>query len=180
MPGGKVGLANRSQFPSRLFEPSSTSGDGDGMREDGGERVRVLVEPILGLDAVSPDGKWVIVMREIPAEKDVSFGTLAVPLRGGDPITICHGFCSAGWTPNARFFVLYSEVAEAGKIILMPVSADESLPPFLPGRIGREPHLEKIKGARVLTGFIGAVFAPELYVSFHRDAHRNLYRVPLQ
>jgi hypothetical protein len=31
-----------------------------------------------------------------------------------------------------------------------------------------------------LTGFIDAVFAPELYVSFHGDAHRNLYRVPLQ
>jgi DNA-binding winged helix-turn-helix (wHTH) protein/Tol biopolymer transport system component len=150
------------------------------MREDGGERVRVLAEPILGLDAVSPDGKWVIVMREIPAEKDVSFGTLAVPLGGGDPITICHGFCSAGWTPNARFFVLYSEVAEAGKTILVPASAGQSLPSFPAGRLGEEPDLEKIKGAWVLTGFIDAVFAPELYVSFHGDAHRNLYRVPLQ
>jgi hypothetical protein len=96
------------------------------MREDGSERVRMLVEPILGLDAVSPDGKWVIVMREIPAEKDVSFGTLAVPLGGGDPITICHSFCSAGWTPKARFFVLYSEVAEAGKTILVPAPVTRS------------------------------------------------------
>jgi len=55
------------------------------MSEDGKERTKALPGAILGLDSVSPDGNWVIVMREMQEDKDVSFGTQAVPVGGGDP-----------------------------------------------------------------------------------------------
>ncbi len=150
------------------------------MSEDGKERTKALPGAILGLDSVSPDGNWVIVMREIQEDKDVSFGTQAVPVGGGDPVTVCRGFCAAGWTPNARFFVLYSLITDGGKTVLIPVSPEKGLPSFPVGGTRLEGDVENVGGARVLTGFVDAVFSPELYASWRSSVHRNLYRIPLQ
>ena len=150
------------------------------MSEDGKERTKALPGAILGLDSVSPDGIWVIVMREMQEDKDVSFGTQAVPVGGGDPVTVCRGFCAAGWTPNARFFVLYSLMTDRGKTVLIPVSPEKGLPSFHVSGTRLEGDVENVEGARVLTGFVDAVFSPELYASWRSSVHRNLYRIPLQ
>lgn len=147
------------------------------MKEDGSERVRVLSDAILGLDAISPDRRWVVVFREMPGNP-VSFGTTAIPLDGGAPVTICRGFCDAGWTPNGRFFAIFSRIGE-GETILIPASPDGSLPTLPPQGIQTHADLDTIKGAKILSGLVPAVSTPDLYISFRRSVHRNLYRIPI-
>jgi eukaryotic-like serine/threonine-protein kinase len=148
------------------------------MREDGSERVQVFSDAILGLEAVSRDRQWVVVFREVPGNP-ISFGMVAIPLGSGAPVTICQGFCGAGWTSDGKLFAIFSEIGE-GKTLLMPVSPGRSLPALPPAGIQTHAEMDAIKGAKVINGSVAAVSTADLYVSFRRSVHRNLYRIPIQ
>jgi serine/threonine protein kinase len=147
------------------------------MKEDGTERAKVLPDAILGLQGVSPDGRWVILMSEIPGIRGFSAATVAVPLDHGTPITICHGLCDAEWTSNGRAFIVGIE--EEGTLLL-PVPPFTSLPTLPPGGIQTIADMKNVKGAKILPDFVSDVSTSELYALSRLNAHRNLYRIPLQ
>ena len=51
---------------------------------DGSGRKKLLEEAILDLTAVSPDGRWIVVLQRDDANKDYPYQTLAYPKGGGD------------------------------------------------------------------------------------------------
>jgi serine/threonine protein kinase/Tol biopolymer transport system component len=150
------------------------------MKEDGSERLKVLSDPILEFDAVSPDARWAVIFQAVSENQDFSNATAAVPLGGGAPVTICPGFCIAGWGPGGAVFVVYLSVFEGGKTLVIPVSPAKSLPSLPPAGIQTKADIESIKGAQVLEGFMLPGPTARLYASLRRSVHRNLYRIPLQ
>ena len=147
------------------------------MKEDGTERVKVLPDAILGLGDVSPDGRWMTLMSEIPGVQGFSVETVAVPLDHGTPITVCHGPCGAGWTSDGRAFIVGIDTEGT---LLLPVSPFTSLPTLPPGGIQTIVGMTKVKGAKILPDFVSEMSTSELYASLRLNAHRNLYRIPLR
>ena len=147
------------------------------MKEDGTERVKVLPDAILGLGDVSPDGRWVTLMSEIPGIQGFSVGTVAVPLDHGTPVTICHGISSAGWTSDGRAFIVG---IDAEGTLLLPVSPFTSLPTLPPGGIQTIAGMKNVKGAKILSDPVSEISTSEVYASLRLNAHRNLYRIPLR
>jgi len=67
------------------------------INEDGGGQVALSDLDIMQLQSVSPDGRWAFVGVAQPASHgDRNVMSLAVPLEGGVPITVCDN-CSFGF-----------------------------------------------------------------------------------
>lgn len=144
------------------------------MRKDGSERVRLLHDPILDLQALSPSGRWAIVAQ---AKSQGPAGRiLASPLDGGTPVTLCPGYCVAQWTPDEKSF----SVALGTETLVAPVSRGTNLPPWPPAGISSSADMHSIKGAKVVDGFTLWGPKPGLSATLHQDVHRNLYRVALR
>ena len=148
------------------------------MRTDGSERIRLLSQPILDLQAVSPNGRWAIIEQ---AEREGPAGrTLAIPLDGGTPVTVCPGYCVAYWSPDERSFSVVMGTSDGTQTLVAPASPSKNLPSLPPMGIASIADMRSVSGAKVLDGVILEGPNPGRSASLHRDVHRNLYRVALQ
>jgi len=150
------------------------------MTEEGRERVKLLPDPILEFDAVSPDGGWAVIFHAVPENQDFSNATTAVPFGGGAPVAICRGYCVADWGPGGAVFAVFSPAIEGGKTLLIPISPGKSLPSLPPNGIQTKADVASIKGAQLLEGFVNPGPTAGLHASLRQSVHRNLYRIPVQ
>jgi eukaryotic-like serine/threonine-protein kinase len=148
------------------------------MKKDGSERVRLLQDPILDLQALSPNGRWAIV--EQAKSQGPAGRSLAIPLDGGTPVTVCPGYCVPQWTPDEKSFSVAMGTALGTETLVAPVSRATNLPPWPPAGIASSADMHSIKGAKVVDGFILWGPKPGLSATLHQDVHRNLYRVALR
>ena len=97
------------------------------IKTDGTGRERISTESVLNKRDVSPDGEWVIISAP-GTTKDAVLATLAVPINGGVPKTICYA-CSATWSPDGTFFYVGSDRSafstSAGRTLAIPVPAGQ-------------------------------------------------------
>jgi hypothetical protein len=148
------------------------------MRSDVSERVKLLPHPILDLQALSPNGRWAIVEQ---AKSDGPAGrSLAIPLDGGTPVTVCPGYCVAHWSADERSFSVIMTTGVGTETLVAPVSRPRNLPSFPPAGIASSADMHSIPGAKVVDGAILWGPKPGLSASLHHDVHRNLYNVALQ
>ena len=80
-------------------------------------------EPVPAINAVSPDGEWLLMRRPMPTTQ---------PVRGGPKIRICD-FCDVGWGLGDKFFyVRLRDVGEMGGgkvyVIALPGKSLPALP----------------------------------------------------
>lgn len=148
------------------------------MKRDGSERLRLLPDPILDFNGVSPDGRWAVVGQAIGQGLTAHF--VASPLAGGAPVVVCAGYCVAEWSPDGRTFSVVMDTMDGTETLVAPVSGAKSLPALPPAGIGTRVDMESIAGAKVVDGAILCGPKPGLSASLHPDVHRNLYRVALQ
>jgi serine/threonine protein kinase len=149
------------------------------MKADGSERVKMLPDPILELDAVSPNGQWALAFEQGTGQ-DTMARAVANSLDGRARVTICPGYCAVQWNPGAGSFSVFSNVMGATEIFVVPVLPNQG-PPALPAAgIQTGADVESIKGAKVLDGIVFWGPKPGLSASLQQYVHRNLYRVPLQ
>jgi hypothetical protein len=67
---------------------------------------KAIQQPVLFLQTISPDGTWLIVRAQQPADRqDGSQVTMAVPTAGGPPVPLC-AICEVDWMPNGRSLVI--------------------------------------------------------------------------
>ena len=145
------------------------------MKMDGSNREKVFEDPILELQAVSPDGKWTSVWA---AAQGTEARNVAVPLLGGNPVTLCTGFCGGRWSVDGKAFLITVNGMEG--VYTMVVSVPRGgLPPLPPGGVRTRTDLESVKGGKVLEGFVMPGPLPGLIAEQREEVHRNLYRVPL-
>jgi eukaryotic-like serine/threonine-protein kinase len=148
------------------------------IRKDGSGRQRIFNRPIIDLNAVSPDGAWVVA--SLPkSEQDTSPNTYALPVQGGKPQIICFTDCQVRWSADGRFFYVSTgdeESNSSGRTFAIPLPPGRDLSGLPP--IGRE--TTTLPGAQVIEN--GKVFPgpdPSTYAFTETHLQRNLYRIPL-
>jgi hypothetical protein len=148
------------------------------MKQDGGERRKVLSDPLVRLVAISPDEQWAIVQQQIPGNVSLR----AYPLRGGPPVPVCNR-CIVKWAPDGKsiwFAVRGALMGTEGATIVVPLRGGAMLPPLPPAGIQSRADLMALPGAQLIsrpTAVPGPI--SPAYAFSRIDAQRNLYRIPL-
>jgi Tol biopolymer transport system component len=155
------------------------------MKQDGSEAQKVLSDPILDIDDVSPDGQWLIVF---PLRKggESAFWRIAYPLRGGSPMTICSAECWVRWVPNGTFMVFHfgsnwpnAGVAGEPKTVIVPLRSGTVFPSLPASGIESASDAASLPGAKVVEGDARLGPDPSIYTFVRGAVHRNLYRIPI-
>jgi eukaryotic-like serine/threonine-protein kinase len=153
------------------------------MKPDGTGRERLLPNPVISADAISPDGTFVLAVAPV-ADEELSVAVIAFPLRGGAPQRVC-SLCFTRLTPDGGFLVL-DWWGDGGmdanrKTFAIPLRDGRKLPPLPPSGIRSKSDLDSIPGLRVIDQ-PSAVPGPGLatYAFIRNSVHRNLYRISLQ
>ncbi|HEV2425914.1 MAG TPA: protein kinase [Terriglobia bacterium] len=149
-------------------------------QQDGSGRKKLLDQAILDLTAVSPDGKWIMVLQKDDADKDHPYRTLAYPNGGGKPVPAC-GNCVANWSLDGRFLFLEYILGPNtfSPAHLLPVSRERGLPDLPPeGLTGPEDFKKWSRGIVVPRG-VDSVLGPEKYSYTMMSIRRNIYRIPI-
>ena len=146
---------------------------------DGSGRKKLLEVAILDLTAVSPDGRWIVVLLKDDADKDHPYRTLAYPEEGGKPVIVC-ALCYRGWSVDGKYLALqFHPLPHSMETYLLPVSGENGLPELPPeGLIGAE-DLKKSNRVVILPRGVDSVFGPEKYSYTITNIRRNIYRIPI-
>ena len=141
------------------------------INKDGTGRERITTVAVLDKFGVSPDGEWVIAL--LPGA-----GTIAVPIDGGAPRTICVQRCFPTWSSDRGF--LYVGYEGLGKTLAIPVPAGQLLPDLPAAGIDAATGVVGLPGAWMIErGAISPGPDASTYVFTKTDLQRNLFRIPL-
>jgi Tol biopolymer transport system component len=141
------------------------------IQKDGSGLQQIFSMPVLGLLAVSPDGKWIMGGMAQPS-LDRAPDTLALPVDGGPARKICAALCGAQWSPDGRFIY----VRFNAKTLAIPIPRGRQLPDLPASGIGQA----KLPGTREIPQeYVSPGPNPSTYVYTQQRSLRNLFRIPL-
>jgi Tol biopolymer transport system component len=145
------------------------------MKPDGTGRTKIVPTPILALNSVSPDGRWVLAYAPVSGE-DVTVAVWAYPTEGGPAVRVCN-VCKASWSRDGRRWYLTEEDERTYVIALR----EPNILPDLPAKgirsaadLAKFAVLDVIQKRRVAPGR-----AESTYAFMQTTVQRNLYRIPL-
>ncbi|HEX5233930.1 MAG TPA: protein kinase [Silvibacterium sp.] len=145
------------------------------MKPDGTDRRKVSSRPILDLDGVSPDGRWVVGVAP-NADEQLTASTTAFAVDGSEAVPLCLGYCTISWDATGKYiYLFYPDVLSADTYII-PVKDDVKLPTGL--RHGDD--VKKKRNSATVPWFVGTGNGPSNYAYVRRTTRSNLYRIPLQ
>jgi serine/threonine protein kinase len=147
------------------------------MKEDGTGRQKIVSTPIMALNNVSPDGRWVVSYAPVSGEA-VTMAVQAYPTDGGPAVRVCNQ-CKVSWSRDGRRWYL-SVPWNEGRTYVIALGDGQSWPDLPPGGIRSRADLDKlsivetIEQVRVAPGG-----AAGTYAFVRTTIQRNLYRIPL-
>jgi Tol biopolymer transport system component len=150
------------------------------MHGDGTGRQRISESPILGVERISPDGKWALVWAPAPAEETAGADWL-FPTDGGAPLRLCDR-CTMEWAPDGKYFYIHlGDMAEGlARTYAIPLRRGSMIPPLPAAGVKSADDLKNLPGVQVIDETVASPgTSPSTYVFTKSSAHRNLYRVPL-
>ena len=135
---------------------------------------------ILDLDALSPDGRWIIVFQKDNQDKDHPYRVLAYPNGGGRPVVVCASYFAL-WSLDGKYLVWqYGPAPDSlSKNYLLPVIGERGLPALPPEGLGDPEDLKKSVRGIALPRGVDSVLGPEKYSYTLRNIRRNIYRIPI-
>jgi len=142
--------------------------------KDGNGRRRVLDRPILGLQGVSPDGKW--VTAGVSGRDESAPVELVVSVETGGSRVIC-GRCLSFWGPNGKWmYAVRGALGSQESRVSIQLGATQEPPLRLSALV-----LEAVPPGTTLIPhrFFAPGPNPSTYAFVRRDMQRNLYRIPL-
>jgi len=149
---------------------------------------------IMQLQSVSPDGRWALVgVTPAAGRGDRNVMVMAVPLEGGDPVRVCDT-CGIGFgaARNSAPLLSWSLDGSWMYVSLRPFALGSSRTAAIPTRPGAAPlsftkgfasetDFAKVPGVRLLNqDNISSGMSPAFFVSTHRSAKSNLFRIFLE
>ena len=143
--------------------------------KDGNGRRRVLDRPILGLQGVSPDGKW--VTAGVSGRDESAPVELVVSVETGGSRVIC-GRCLSFWGPNGKWmYAVRGALGSQESRVSIQLGATQEPPLRLSALV-----LEAVPPGTTLIPhrFFAPGPNPSTYAFVRRDMQRNLYRIPLR
>ena len=170
--------------PSGKIYFKATEGDADylyRMSEEGGQREKILTEPITDLFAVSPDERYVAVGRVVKGE-DSPATVEAVPIASGPAVRLCATWCAIDWTRDgkAMYFYLLSKKGHADwRTYVVPMPRRGGLPSFPPKGVKSDTDLPNRAALQVLDGAVAPGPDSSSYCFGKNTSHWNLYRIPV-
>jgi eukaryotic-like serine/threonine-protein kinase len=144
---------------------------------DGQNRARISDTNVINIIRTSPDGRWVSFVA--PGEGD-RFGTIAVPVYGGESKPMCPLPCEPNWSPDAAWLYLALVPDSPRPVLVLPLQPGQGFPQFPAHGGDAVTAWRKLPNARVIER---PASIPGLdqstYVATKIDERRNLFRVPL-
>jgi eukaryotic-like serine/threonine-protein kinase len=151
------------------------------INDDGTQLEKLLPEPIIALQVVSPDEKVVTVRRATKGEGSPT-AVEAVPLAGSHDVILCSEICSVDWSFDGKTFYLRLPTMKSptGTVdtYVFPLAKGADLP-RLPAQ-GIQSEKDVPKNVQVVHDLILGGPDAAHYSFSRRSAHYNLYRVPIQ
>jgi serine/threonine protein kinase len=163
------------------------------INEGGTGQLAVSDLDIMSLQSVSPDGRWAVVGVTPPGgHGDRNSMSLAVPLEGGAPITVCDS-CSVAygtarssapllsWSLDGRwvYVPLRHFAFGSSKTAVIPITTGAAPPTFTKSFVS-EAEFARIPGASLINqDDVSSGMSPKYYVSTRRSAKANLFRIYL-
>lgn len=145
------------------------------MNADGTGRSRITPEPILDLETVSPDGRWIAAsLRARDGEHTVVNKAFAV--NGSGTVPLCFDYCLVNWDNSGKAF--YLVLSPNGGSYVLPVLYNTGLPKLPPAGISRPEDFTKAKRAAI-PWFVESAVNSSVYAYTRQNTRRNLYRIPL-
>jgi hypothetical protein len=164
------------------------------INEGGTGQLAVSDLDIMSLQSVSPDGRWAVVGVTPPGgHGDRNSMSLAVPLEGGAPITVCDS-CSVAygtarssapllsWSLDGRwvYVPLRHFAFGSSKTAVIPITTGAAPPTFTKSFVS-EAEFARIPGASLINqDDVSSGMSPKYYVSTRRSAKANLFRIYLE
>jgi len=190
--GGTPRFTPDGEILFRRTEGSTTAGttgfvyrarpDGTGVR-------KILEPPILLMNSVSPDGKWLVAWA--PLHGDGPPAGQAFPLSGGPPVPTGEQM-NFTWSPDGRYVSLssgFGSVLPEGRSYVIALPDGQALPQIPAGGFTSEDQIARLPGARKIdiaetvsdaAHEIVLGPSPDVYVFYRGRTQRNLYRIPIQ
>ncbi|MGA8311044.1 MAG: protein kinase [Terriglobales bacterium] len=180
-------LASATSQDSPLFLPNGdlvlrSTEDGQNFlyrtRQDGTDRRKITPDTIHIVDAISPDGRWVVAGGNRPdAEHQAVIN--AYPVDDGPPSELCNTLCEPRWDISGKFFYLFFGASGDLNTYALPVNPARGIPGFPPGGLNTAADLKVEKGLIVIPQQIDSAVAPNHYSYTRENTRRNIYRIPL-
>ncbi|HEX4006079.1 MAG TPA: protein kinase [Acidobacteriaceae bacterium] len=147
------------------------------MKADGSERRKITATRILDIDAVSPDGRWVVAASPQPTNEATNV-TRAYAVDGSSAVPLCAGYCDLTWNKSGNAAYIYFPLLSDGTYFLA-VDPRSGLPKIPGGGISR---LEDIPSQQPtpISWDVQSAVSPVFYAYTRESSHRNLYRIPLR
>jgi hypothetical protein len=164
------------------------------INEDGSGQAVVSDIDIMQLQSVSPDGEWAVVgVTPHEGHGDRNAIEVAVPLKGGTPVTICDscaiGFGTArfsapplSWSLDGKWMYVLLKPFPIGSIktAVIPVQPGSAPLSFTKG-FSSEADFARIPGARLISqDNVSPGPSPNYFVTARRSAKANLFRIYLE
>ena len=148
-------------------------------QRDGSGRKKLLAQAILDLTAVSPDGRWILVLEKDDTDKDHPYRTLAYRNGGGKPVTLC-ALCFSWWSVDGKYLTMqFHPSPHSVETFLWPVSVERGLPDLPPEGVSGPEDSRKTNRVTVLPKGADSVFGPEKYSYTITNIRRNIYPIPI-
>ncbi len=151
------------------------------MKEDGSDRQKVVADPLIFLNSVSPDGQWVTGWAAVSGE-ETSSATLAYPTHGGPPVRLCE-YCGTQWSRDGKLFYLSLHGMggrASAKTLVIELPSGRVLPPLPASGIRSEADLAALPVLAVIEHrFVAPGPTRAVYAFARETVARNLYRIPV-
>ena len=160
------------------------------MKEDGSGQEKVLPDPVIDFESVSPDGRWLaadvpVAVEEAASGETRSWTVTAYPFHGGQPVQICDT-CHVRWGPDGKSLYLWfhgwgGAEAPGAKTFILPVRPDTGLPSLAKSQFKSAAEVAAFPGVEAVEpGAIAPGPNPSLYAFTRQQVQRNLYRIPIR
>jgi hypothetical protein len=151
--------------------------------KDGTGRKRVIRDPVMKFQSVSPHGERVTAQVAVPSE-DTTRGVFAYSTRDQSRILICRGLCFPSWSPDGKTFILgllTGMTSSAGYFttFAIPLVSHKVIPALPDQGIKSEEDIRGLKGFKVTDGVAYFASDTSVYAYTRSSIHRNLYRIPV-
>jgi Tol biopolymer transport system component len=148
-------------------------------KPDGTGEKKVIDEPILDVETLSPDGKWVIAARGNINDEEHTYQVLAYPTGGGTPVVMCRTFCWVDWDASGmHMFFKFMNRRDLSSYFLPP-EPGRGTPKLSPGGVLDGQELRALNKVKVIAAEVESAMTPDFYSYTRTTIRRNLYRIPI-
>jgi len=149
-------------------------------KPDGSGRRKISEEPVLDLEAASPDGRWSVLVQKHEGDLERPSRIVAYPNEGRRAVTICKAYCLAGWSVDGKYMLIQFEENQGRETYLLGVKKDTGLPELPEDGVAGPDEMHMLKSVTVLPETVGSAIGPEKYAYTRKNVRRNIYRVPVE